>query len=150
MNEHLSEPRTPREMRLAIRDAEDALRRLQEASMMAGDWEADWSLTAARAKLRKTERHFAKKDQHPEPLKPLSPRVRQRPVSETPNRRRYRCSECLREQLFYPGSAVVQEPHYKIVDTLLADGDEIRRERKRVVCGAWVPVKRLPRGKASA
>lgn len=145
----MSEPRTPREMRSAIRDAEETLRLLQEADMMAGDWEADWSLNAARAKLRKTERHFARKDQHPEPLKPLSPRVRPRPVSTQPNRRRYRCTGCFIEQLFYPESLPNEGEHHRLTDTIVADGDRIIRKRERVLCGEWEPVARMPRGKAT-
>jgi hypothetical protein len=119
----VSEPRTPRDMRLAIREAEETLRLFQEADMMAGDWEADWSLNAARAKLRKAERHFAKKDQHPDVLKPLSPRVRPRPVSTQPNRRRYRCTGCFIEQLFHPEHIGFDGMHYRIEDTLVAEGD---------------------------
>lgn len=146
----MSEPRTPREMRLAIRKTDEALRLLQEAAMMAGDWEADWKFNAARAKLRQAERHFAKRDQHDEQLRPLSPRVRARRVSTLPNRRRYRCTGCFVEQLFYPESIGMDGQHYQIEDTIVADGERILRRRERVLCGEWEPVKRMPRGKASA
>lgn len=136
----MSEPRTPREMRLAIREAEDGLRRLQEASMMAGDWRPDWSFTAARAKLRQVERHFAKKDPEPEELKPLSPRVHQRPPNG-PRRRRYRCANCLQERLMRESDFEMESMHSRVKRT--EDGYE------RIECGEWQPVARLPRGKAT-
>jgi hypothetical protein len=126
-------------MRLAVRAAEDGLRRLQEASMMAGDWRAEWGLVAARAKLRQVERHFAATDDHPEPLKALSPRVRER-VSTQPRRRRYRCSGCFTEVLM--SDADVERPY---------GGHHFRHRtgnRLAEVCGDWEPVARMPRGKA--
>lgn len=133
----MSDPRTPREMRLAIREAEENLRRLQEASMMAGDWRADWSFTAARAKLRQAERHFAKKDPDPETLKPLSPRVHQRPP-RGPRRQRYRCPSCFRETLLNESDLERDPMHSQLRKA--GDGWE------RVECGEWESVPRLPKG----
>lgn len=124
-------------MRLALRGAEETLRRLQEASMMAGNWLVNYRLTAARAKLRQAERHFAESDQHDEPLKPLSPQVHKprRPVG--PKRRRYRCAVCFAEELLYD-SHVEREPvHYSVQRAE-------HGEWERIDCGAWEPVLRMP------
>ena len=133
----MPDPRTPREMRLAIREAEDGLRLLQEASMMAGDWQPDWKFTAARAKLRQAERYFAGKDPHPESLKPLSPRVHQHPP-RGPRRQRYRCPTCFRERLL--SEQDIERESYCIRHRKVEGGYE------RIECGEWEMVARLPKG----
>lgn len=117
------------------------LRLLQEADMMAGDWRPEWEFTAARAKLRQAERHFAKCDSHDEPLKPLSPQVRKPQPRTRPKRRRYRCTGCFTEML-WDAEVVDRHPtHRRMVGE--------RGNRVRVDCGDWELVERLPAGGAA-
>ena len=122
-------------MRLAIREAEEGLRLLQESAMMAGDWLADFRLTAARAKLRQAERHFAEGDKDPEALKPLSPRVHVRPP-RGPRRSRFRCTCCFTESLRTPGDQERDHRHVRY--------EKVDDRYVIFYCGDWEPVARMP------
>lgn len=132
------EPRTVREARLSIREAErtiDAIR-MSPAAALGGI--GAWYLRQAQARLRAAEREFAKHDDpREEPLKPLAPNV-QRSPSTRERRRRYRCSACFEEDLIEP-SRVQEHPHH---ERYRRDGDG---RYCTWACGAWEPVARRTR-----
>src|ERR1039458_9979811 len=95
----MSEPRTLRELRLAIRDLEADLERIHmsPATVLSRTFGRGY-LHRARTALRQAERHFAQSDPDPEPLKPLSPSLGRRTATR-PRRKRYRCPVCFSEEL---------------------------------------------------
>lgn len=138
-----TEPRTIREARERIRELESEINAVRLSPAMAGLF-APWWLKDAQAKLRKFEREAAKHDDPRLPaLKPMDPVVERRtPLPGAERRRKYRCSGCLMEHLFYPSSIDRDPDHHRAKRN--GDGD-----LTRWTCGTFEPVARLPRGKAS-
>ncbi len=109
----MNEPRTIREARLAIREAEKAVGRIHMAPATALAFGLDWYLRKARLALRQAEIHAAKADDpRLDPLPSLPAQIRQRRPQTGPKRKRHRCSTCFEEALLYDSQVeYVSERH---------------------------------------
>lgn len=133
----MGEPRTLRDLRIAIRDLEADLERIHmsPATVLSHTFGRGY-LHRARTALRQAERHFAQSDPDPEPLKPLAPTLGKRRVDTRPRRKRYRCPVCFCEELIGP-EALAEGGHYEAG----------RHHTGGAPCsGAFEPVARLPKG----
>lgn len=144
----MSEPRTIREARIRAREIEAEINALRMSPAMAGLF-APWYLRDAQAKLRKFEREAAKYDDPRLPeMKPMNPQVERRaPLPGQERRRRFRCDGCLTETLDRP-SEIAERPEHTTLERIAGGPND--GGWRRVVCGNWELVGRLPRGKASA
>lgn len=138
----MSEPRTIRAARLAVRDLETRLERIHMAPATSlADFSAGWYLKRARLALRQAERAMAKSDDpRLEPLAALRPQIRDRRPETSPRARRYRCTGCFREELLTSDMFERGPCHVRLVGP--------RGEREVITCGSWEPVRRLPARKA--
>ena len=137
----MTEPRTVREVRDAVRRIEADLERLSMADGMAllesghGWNHVAYRIRAARLALRQADIAAAKVD---DPragiLKPLSAQIRKAGPRLRPARKRYRCTNCFREALLSAESA--EKGHRRIMYP--APG-----YREVVDCGDWEPIARL-------